>query len=264
MQVEGKRIVLTGAASGIGRELLRLLAYYDVEIIAADRDATGLGEAVRAPVNARASLNPFVCDLSTQAGTDQLFAHAMATLNGIDIFIANAGFAYYGRLGPADWDQITAIYSVNTFSPLYSTLKMAELNPDAPYLTVITASTMAHWGLAGYALYGSTKAALNRFAESYRAELPPNGRLMLVYPLGTRTRFFEQANAPLPFPIQSPQQVARAIVRGIERDADTVYPSRLWRIGYALNRIIPVLRPLIRYIYRRIFYNWEAEQNGSA
>ncbi len=260
MQIEGKRIVLTGAASGIGRALLRQLAYYDAEIIAADRDTVGLGEAVREPENARASLNPFVCDLSQQSGTDELFAHALAALGGIDIFIANAGFAYYERLQDADWSRITTIYNVNTFSPIYSAVKMAELNPDNRYLTVMTASTMAHWGLAGYSLYSSTKAALHRFADAYRAELPANGGLMIVYPIATRTSFFEETAAPQIPPMQDASTVAKAMIRGIERDATAVYPSWIWRITSFLNHLLPALKPIAQGQYRQAFQEWSRRQ----
>jgi uncharacterized protein len=251
MQIDGKRIVLTGAASGIGRALLARLASYDAEIIAADRDAEGLGDSVRVPQNIRASVNPFVCDMSSQGGTDELFAHALATMSGIDIFIANAGFAYYEQLDEADWERIAEIYRVNVFSPLYTAVKMREVNPDNPYTVVITASTMAHWALPGYALYASTKGALHRFADAYRYELPANGNLMLVYPIGTRTHFFETAGAPLAFPNQLPEAVAHAIVSGILRDKHEVYPSLLWRLGSVLNHALPVFKPLVQRLYLR-------------
>jgi len=260
MQIDGKRIVLTGAASGIGRELLTLLAYYNVDIVAADIDAERLGESVRLPQNIRASINPFVCDLSSQSGTDELFAHALASMNGIDIFIANAGFAYYEEFNDSDWEHIAAIYRVNVFSPLYTTSKMREINPDNPHLTVMTASTMAHWGLPGYALYASTKSALDRFADAYRFEAPENGRLMLVYPIGTRTDFFEKSGAPETFPLQSPKKVAQAVLRGIERDQRAVYPSPLWVVTVTLNRVLPFFKPLIQQINLRLFRKWRQDR----
>ncbi|MEM6527908.1 MAG: SDR family NAD(P)-dependent oxidoreductase [Chloroflexota bacterium] len=259
MNVNGKRIVLTGAASGIGRELLTLLATYNADIVAADVDAEALGESVRLPQDIRASINPFVCDLATRSGTDELFAHALATMNGIDIFIANAGFAYYEEASDPDWDHIAAIYRVNVFSPLYTVMKMNQINPENPYLTVMTASTMAHWGLPGYALYASTKSALDRFADAYRMEKPAHARLMLVYPIGTRTDFFEKSGAPQTFPLQSPDAVARAILRGIANDRRAVYPSTAWVIAASLNRVVPVFKPLVQHINLRLFRRWQRD-----
>lgn len=261
MQIDGKRIVLTGAASGIGRALLVEFAQYDVEVVAADVDAERLGESVRTPTNVRASLNPFVCDLVSKGGTDELIAHALATMSGIDIFVANAGIAYYERLREPGWEHMTAIYNVNVFSPLYTAVRMSELNPDNPYTVVMTASTMAHWGLPGYSLYASTKSALDRFGDTYRYEMPAHGHLMLVYPIGTRTAFFERAGAPLAFPLQDPETVARAIVHGIEHDQRTVYPSFLWKLLYTLNRVFPIMKPLTQRYYLRALEQWELE-NG--
>lgn len=251
MKIDGKRIVLTGAASGIGRELLAQLARYDAEIVAADLNAEKLSESVRAPQNIRASLNPFVCDLSTQDGTDELFAHALATMNGIDIFIANAGFAYYEELKQAAWGHIANIYQTNVFSPFYAAIRMQEINQSNPYLAVITASTMAEWGIPGYALYASTKSAVDSFADTYRYEMPDNGRLMTVYPIGTRTNFFEQADAPLVYPLQTPQVVAAAIVRGIEQGKNRVYPSAAYRLASFINRFLPIIKPLVQHTYLR-------------
>lgn len=260
MQLEGKRVVLTGAASGVGRQLLAQLANYDLEIVAADRDAERLGESVRLPQNVRASINPFVCDLSTKHDTDDLFAHALATMNGVDLFIANAGFAYYERLQEADWQHIADIYNVNVFSPFYAVVRMAELNPDNPYTVVMTSSTVAHWGIPGYALYSSTKAALHRFADAYRGEMPANGNLMLVYPVGTRTDFYQQAGAPKPFPIQDPDVVARAIIRGILQNSAAVYPSVLWQFSSAINRVFPIVKPIAQWVYRRTLNRTELTQ----
>jgi short-subunit dehydrogenase len=257
MQLDGKRIVLTGAASGIGQALLVRLSAFDVEIIAADRDAERLGETVRHPQNVRASINPFVCDLGDEAGNEQLFAHALATMGGIDIFFANAGFAYYERIAGANWTHIDRIFGVNTFTPIYAALKMAEINPQHPYMTVITASTMAHWGLPGYALYGATKAALQRFADAYRHEMPTNGQLIMVYPVATDTGFFEAADAPVGYPLQGVEPVADAILRGVQRNQANIYPSQLWQVTSFLNRFVPLFKPLTQRLYARTFKAWE-------
>ncbi len=262
MQIDGKRIVVTGAASGIGRELVALLARYNAEIVATDRNANALRDSIRAPQNIRASLNPFVCDLATQDGTDELFAHALATMGGIDIFIANAGFAYYEQLTEADWDHIASIYQTNVFSPFYAAVRMGEINRDNPYQVVITASSMAEWGLPGYALYASTKSAVDRFADAYRYEMNDNASLMTVYPIGTRTRFFEEAGAPFTYPLQTPDTVANAIVRGIQRDRNRVYPSFSFRLASFLNRFLPFIKPLVQFIYWRQFQRWQQSQES--
>lgn len=115
---------------------------------------------------------------------------------------------------------------------------MRILNRKRPYKVVITASAMSFLGLPGYALYSSTKAALHRFAESYRYELDDPASLMLVYPIGTRTNFFGAASqthaAPQTWPTQTAEQVARAILRGIQHDSRSVFPFGAFRLFLAL------------------------------
>lgn len=234
MQLDEKNIILTGAASGIGRALLNLLAQFRAQIIAVDKDSAGLKNLPEG----KAKITPHECDLSQPQAIDLLFKQAIQKLGPIDLFIANAGFAYYEKIETADWAHIEQIYRVNVFSPLYALEKMRVLNDGRPHKVVITASAMSFIGLPGYALYSSTKAALHRFAEAYRYEMDNPASLMLVYPIGTRTSFFHAASqlhpAPQTWPTQSPEQVARAILQGIQRDSRSVFPFGAFRFLLAL------------------------------
>jgi uncharacterized protein len=257
MNLNQRRIILTGAASGIGKALLEQLAAYDAQIIAVDLEQAKLQAAVHSLVSPRARITPYACDLGQQTSVDTLFDHAVQTMGGVDLFIANAGFAYYEKIETPNWRRIEDIYRVNVFSPLYTLEKMRALNVDTPYGVVITASAMGKLGLPGWAIYGSTKAALDRFAEAYRYELGANVLLTLVYPIATRSNFFSQAGeqTPVPFPSQTPEWVANSIIKGIERDQREIYPSLLFRIAWTLNRILP-MGWLIRWNAARVFKHW--------
>ncbi len=130
------------------------------------------------------------------------------SLGAIDLFIANAGFAYYERLTRAHWQRMASLFHVNVVSPLYAAVRMAEINGTRPHRTVIVASAMGRLAIPGYAMYSGSKAALHRFAEAYRYELADPTSLTLVYPIGTRTRFFVAENdrpAPIPGPCSRPR-----------------------------------------------------------
>ena len=247
MQIDGKKIVLTGAASGIGRALLEKLSAYPVQVLAVDRDSSGLGEA---RTQGRMQVIPHVCDLGQPEAVDGLFAHALRELGGVDLFIANAGFAYYEQIQAADWEHLERLYRVNVFSPLYAAEKMRELNLGRPYKVVITASAMSFLGVPGYALYSSSKAALHRFAEAYRFELEDPRSLVLVYPIATRTSFF--GGAPQPWPSQPPERVAQAILTGIQREQKSIYPSTFFRIFLW----IPGLPQLEQWLEARRLRHW--------
>ncbi|MGB7338723.1 MAG: SDR family NAD(P)-dependent oxidoreductase [Phototrophicaceae bacterium] len=261
MNIASKTIILTGAASGIGYALLTQLAAYDTTIIAVDIQSDALDAVCQKLENQPADIQPFIGDMTQSSEIDRLFER----VEHIDIFIANAGFAYYEKLNAPDWQHIERIYQLNTLSPIYAATQMAQHNQGRDYKMVITASAMGHWALPGYALYSSTKAALHSFATAYRQELDDPNTLMLVYPIATRTNFFERAGetaqqiAPTPFPSQTADEVAHAIIKGIEQDKQAVYPAMIFRIVKFLNRVLPI-QWLNRQLETRAFKNWLSKQ----
>ena len=245
MKLEAQRVILTGAASGIGQALLELLSSFPLEIVAADRDETRLLEVCAVLPNPRAKVVPVVADVSHQAGNDALLARAILEFGSVDIFIANAGFAYFETITQPDWARLEAIYNLNTLAPIYALERMAALNSGQAFKVVWMASAMAQIGFPKYAAYSSSKGALHRFADAYRWQMPDPCALMLVYPIATRTRFFD-VSTPVPTPSQTPEEVARAVLRGIATDKLEVYPSLLFQVGFWLTLLFPALRRLIQ------------------
>ncbi len=243
MNLDNKRLILTGASSGIGRALLQELSQRPVQIVAVGRDEIRLRDSVEAAGAAQARILPFPCDLARQEKVDRLFAYAVEQMGGIDLFFANAGFAYWERMGAPDWGRVEAIFQTNVFSTIYAAQKMQALFPESEYRVVITSSVLGRIGLEGYGLYSSTKAALDRFAEVYRLERDNRGQLVLVYPLAVRSGFFQAAGgAPVPWLSQSPEAAARAMLRGIEKDQETIYTSWILRPLLLVNHLLPFAR----------------------
>jgi len=250
MNLENQVVVLTGAASGIGKALLEILSSQKLKIAAVD-----LQFPDNFLKNPQAEIVLIACDLSKKNAIDELFEKVLNLWGQIDVFVANAGFAYYEKLDAPNWEHIEKIYRVNTFAPIYSLLKMKELNKNRDFFVCITASAMATTGLAGYALYGSTKSALDRFADAYWQEQTGKNHLGLVYPIATRTNFFGSAGnqAPVYFPSQTPQQVARSIYKGILKRKKKIYPSRLFRMAYFLGFLQEALNKPYQIYAKRFF-----------
>lgn len=258
MNLNGKNIILTGAGSGIGREVLAQLRRYDCTVMAADLNAGSI-EAVPGRVI------PWSGDLSSPEAVDRLFQEAVAAMGCVDLFIANAGFAYYEEIGQADWRHIERIYRINTFSPIYAAEKMKDLNGSRPYNVAVTASAMAYLSLPGYSLYSATKASLRGFAEAYRYELGSDQHFQVIYPIATRTNFFNHAgDSPVPFPSQDSRLVAQRIIRGIERDRKSIFPSYLFRLLMIKNRFMPLALVIERQLEFLRFRNWRQSRQSTA
>lgn len=247
MELNKKNIVITGAGSGIGQALLKKLRdSFDCKITAADLVADS--------IEASETVFPFECDVSKPENIDALFDFAISKMGSIDIFIANAGFAYYEKIDKPDWLHIQKIYEVNTFSPIYAAEKMKKMHDEMPYSVVATASAMAFLPLAGYALYSSTKAALNGFATAYRHELNKNQKLQIVYPIATRTAFFSAAGgSPVPWPSQTAETVSLKVIRGILKDKNSIVPSYIFSILSVLDRFFPFFMKIAAFIEAKKF-----------
>lgn len=239
MDLSGKNVVLTGANSGIGLEMLKLLLSKGSRVLAADLRT----DAVEALGNANAL--SFICDISSKEGVDLLFEKAQETLGNVEIFIANAGFAYYEIIDYEDWDRIQRIFDTNSISPIYSYQKFLRRLEGREGVFAITCSGIGILGMPGYALYGSTKFALNGFQESLRLEKPDNVRIAVLYPVAVNTGFFRSASDTefeRPYPVQEPDLVARKMIEGIEKGRKKIFPSRLFRFALILFSLIPPIK----------------------
>lgn len=241
--ISNQKIVLTGASSGIGKEILKILAARENnnQIIAASRSIgklTGFGENVTL----------FPCDLSSQEGVDALFSKAEELFDKIDILFCNAGAPYYERYDYEDWERIEDIFRLNTFSCMYSYSKYLKHLNGRDGRLVFTISAMGEMALPGYALYASTKFAMKGFQQAIRVESPKNIKITCVYPVATKTNFFKVGGAghkvEQPFPVQTADAVAKAVVRGVDRGRKQIYPCSIYLPSRFLMNLLPPVRNL--------------------
>lgn len=221
----GKRIVITGANSGIGYEILRLLAQADNKILAVDLKLDKLQDFDPNKVF------PMQCDCGTQEGVDKIFETAIEKLGGIVIFHANAGFAYYERMDYVDWERIRRIITVNTISPIYTFQKFQRYLGDREGQFAFTISAIGQLAMPGWALYATCKFALDGFQQAIRLEKPDNLHLTCLYPVATNTNFYPTAQSKpyeKPWPVQEVDAVGKAMVKGLEKKKKWVYPFKMW------------------------------------
>ncbi len=240
--ISNKNIVVTGASSGIGKSILsELVAQEGNRIIAAARGAdkiTGYGDNVI----------PFSCDLSTKEGVDALFAKAEEVFDKIDIFFCNAGAPYYERFDYEDWNRIERIFDLNTVSHIYTYSKYLNHLDGREGRLVYTISAMGEMAIPGYALYAATKFAMKGFQQAIRDETPENLQISCIYPVSTKTNFFNVGGGGRrmepPFPVQAPEKVAKAVVKGVDKDKDHIYPCPVYLPSKVLMNAVPPVKKL--------------------
>ena len=241
--ISHKNIVVTGASSGIGKSIMdELVAQEGNRILAVCRHAeriTGYGSNVI----------PFSCDLSTKEGVDALFQKAEEVFDRqIDLYFCNAGAPYYERFDYEDWDRIQRLFDLNTVGHIYTYAKYLNHLNGRDGRLVYTISAMGEMALPGYALYAATKFAMKGFQQAVRDEKPANLQLTCVYPVSTRTNFFNVGaggrKITPPFPVQAPETVSKAVVKGIDKLKEHIYPCAAFLPSKLLMKAVPPVKML--------------------
>ena len=255
MELKGKKVVITGASSGIGLEILKLLLANGCRVVACARHIKNI--AIE-----NENLFLMTCDVSKKEEIDTLFDYAKEKLGEIDLYISNAGFAYYEKIAKPDWKHAEDIINTNFVSTVYAAEKMKELHDDKPYNFAVTASAMGLLSLPGYSLYSGTKAAVRGFADAYRYELEKGQHFQVIYPVATKTKFFGRAgnNTPVPWPTQEADTVAKRVIKGISKDKNHIFPSTMFRITSAFSRVFPFIFNIYVDINNRAFRKWLDEE----
>lgn len=236
-----KKIVLTGAGSGIGLETLKLLCSEKSNmVLAVDKDISRITDFADNCITMQ-------CDVSTKEAVDSIFEKANEEFGDIDIFFANAGYPYYEALDYTDWDRCRRMFETNVFSPIYTYEKYRDYLNGKNGHFAITVSAIGKMAMPGYTLYSASKFAMHGFQQGLRFELPENIKLTCLYPIATNTNFFKAANDKefeKPFPVQSPAHVAKKMVKGLEKGAKTVNPSKLFTLSTFLFAICPPIKSI--------------------
>jgi len=251
------RAVLTGASSGIGRELAWALAERRARLVLVARNATGL-EQVAAECRRRggeaATLAGDVTEAATRSAAVRL---ADERWQGLDLLVNNAGVSAHGRFADSDESTLRRILEVNFFAAVElvrEALPLLRQGRDPAVVNV--GSILGHRGVPYNAEYAASKFALRGWSESVRPELAADGvELLLVSPGATATGFFDHLLAKrgeLPWGAATaipPQEVARQAVRAIEQRRREVIPNWRGRLLVVANRFLPgcVDRWMLRY-----------------
>ncbi|MFE8950336.1 SDR family NAD(P)-dependent oxidoreductase [Streptomyces sp. NPDC007856] len=182
--------LVTGATSGIGAATAELLAERGAHVLVAGRDAAR-GEAVVARVRDRGGKADFLSAELADAESARRLAHRATELGGgrVDILVNNAGIFPFGPTAEASPADVDAVYDLNVKAPFHLVARLAPAMAERGSGAIVNVSTMvAEYGVAGMALYGSSKAALNLLTKAWAAEFGPHGvRVNAVEPGPTRT-----------------------------------------------------------------------------
>lgn len=256
-ELSEKCAIITGASSGIGRELAIQLAAKNVNVIAAARRKQRLDELAE-EINRRGqSCLPVVCDVTKPEDRRKVFDECWSCFRRCDILINCAGIGAMGRFDEADEQRLRQIFEVNFFAAAAfmreAIPKLAQSNDG---LIVNIGSVLSHFAPPLKSEYCASKFALRGLSESIRSELSSKGIGVLnVSPSTTDSEFFEAAIEDETGKnwksrgAMSPKIVAEKTIRAMERRKNEIILSSGGRFFVWLSKLAPTFaaRLLARY-----------------
>ena len=191
-ELAGKRVLITGGTTGIGRAAALHLAKAGARVLVFGRHGAELRDALEDLREVSAEVTGLVADVSKAEDLDLVFAAVKADLGGLDVLINNAGV---GAEGAADETEESARYAVDTNltgSIACSRRALEFLQPGGRI--VLIGSVSADNRNPGGSVYVATKAGMQAFAEAFRRELAPrNIKVSLIQPGMTGTDMVEKS-----------------------------------------------------------------------
>jgi NAD(P)-dependent dehydrogenase (short-subunit alcohol dehydrogenase family) len=255
----GKRVLLTGASSGIGAALARELAAAGAVVGMCAR-RTELLEAVL--VDCRASspeCRAWTVDLGDLDGVDAFAATAVSELGAIDVLIHNAALSNYHADGlTTPWEDVEYLMQLDYLSPVRLTRAIAPAMVQRGDGRVVVVSSMAkQMSSPGESAYAAAKAALSAYFEALATELWSSGvRFHLVYPalieLSGADGDDSLADTPNSGDLVPAPVLARAMMRQVERDELELFmPHSARNVVQARQRDLPASIEMMAAWYAR-------------
>lgn len=244
------RALITGASSGIGREMARLLASWGCSLTIAARRGERLRELADELASAHGvDVRCVTCDLARPGAAAALYEDVQRAGEKIDILVNNAGAGRYQAFEHQRWDDLAAMIQLNLTSLVELTHRfLPEMRKSQRRAYVLNvASIAAYQPVPYFACYAATKSYVRDFSEALARELDgTNVSVSCLCPGGTRTEFMDHSGQALGWLAEASMLDARSVARaGLE----TMLRRRRNRVTGWMNVLSCFL---VRFMPRRV------------
>ena len=274
--LRGKKALVTGAASGIGRAIALRLAAEGTDLYLLDIDQQRLAEVVQLASQAGVDVTGRCCDVSRGDAISQANAALLQRWGQLDILVNNAGVCFYGPTLEMTGDQWQRLLAINLLAPVQFVRELAPTLLSRPESHILNVASM--YGLVATnrcSAYHLSKFGLIGFSEALRAEYARRGLGVTALCPGfvTTDLFQSMPNAvagrtqrtPPRWACTTPDRVAAKAIRAIRSNARIALVTPLAYAVYYTRRIAPGLLDTLYHIgrHRRPSQDAEAGQRPS-
>lgn len=252
MKVQGKTIVVTGAGSGMGRELTLLLLKKGARVAAVDINQDALCETASMAGDHQDRLSTHVVNITDRDAVAALPDAVIQAHGSVDGIINNAGIIHrFIKINDLEFKDIERVFNVNFWGMVNVTKAFLPHLLKRPEAHIVNTSSMGGFlPVPGQTAYGSSKAAVKLFTEGLHSELlDTNVRVSAVFPGAVATNITVNSGVVSTFEA-SPEQkskiklmtaakAAEIIVNGIEKDKYHILVGSDAKMMNFLSRVMP-------------------------
>lgn len=258
---EGKIVLVTGASSGIGRQVSLDFSVHGAQsiiLVARSRSKLeDLEKTISRKFNIKTIIYP--CDVSKKSEVEQMGREILDKCGHVDVLVNNAGFGLYGKVQNQSIEQIESVTFTNYLGVVYCTkVFLDSMIARKSGHIVNLASVAASFGVAGLSAYCASKYAVLGFSESLSQELHGTGvGLTVVSPMGVKTNFFNNSSFGGRIPYYNgfmlkTNIVSNAVLAAANSHRLEIIVPFYMRAGVWLKHTIPFLiNPMIGFLFRR-------------
>ncbi len=253
MKLAGKVVVVTGAGSGMGREIALELLRRGARVAAADINPTTLAETATLAGDRAGDLGQFTLNVADRAAVEALPQAVIDRFGAVDGVINCAGIIQpFVRLKDLEYAAIERVFAVNWLGTLYMTKSFLPALVGRPEAHVCNFSSMGGFlPVPGQSVYGASKAAVKLLTEGLHSEMAGTSvRVTVVFPGAVATNITTNSGVPMPamdaatmakaqrstYPAD---KAARDVLDGMERNSFRVLVGRDAKMMDALYRLSP-------------------------
>ena len=263
MELTGKSVLITGAASGIGFCTAQEFARAGCKLVLVDVNEAALDKAAQRLRGESGEVLTYALDITDRAKVEGMARDVLAKRGGLDILINNAGIGHNAELAntPLEtWKKLIDVNLMGTLHHVYAFLPSMIERRSGHIVNV--SSGQAFFRLPTWGAYASVKAALGCFSEILYYELKRHRiRVTTVYPFMVNTPFYKNVEGGtfanrmsmrlLPYYSQTPEHVARRIFKAVGKGRRVERVSIFNWIGF-YSHLIPLLSGLISRVADRL------------
>lgn len=246
-----KRAFITGAGSGLGRELCKELAADKWTIGICDISEKGLSETAELITNASGKAFPYLMDVADKAAYQTVAENFLEKTGGIDLLVNNAGVgdsSPFEEYGLDNWEWITGInqlgviYGCHYFIPQMKKQSSGHIINISSIAAIATAPNMSP--------YNTTKAAVKALSETLYAELKEHGiSVSVAMPFFFRTNVLQHARGQH----ADSKEMGKYMVHGAKHSAEAMAKRLLKKAGTGKFHILFPAQAIVLFHLKRLF-----------